>query len=363
MNRIKAIILISIVFLACFVLGTDTAQAGFGISPPYVKTISPIFPGSHFEQKVVLLRSSADEDLMAEITIMAPEVESWISIKDGEEFILPSGKYQVPMIVQVDVPEDAEIGDYKGYIAIKIVPKDGASSGVAIALGARVDIDLTVTNEPFLDYQIKGITIPNFEELKAPWTWDIFSYFFYKLHVNIKIQNKGNVEIAPTKVMLEVYDITEKKLLETGTDSKIEKAQPFKTSTLQADFKTKLEPGNYWGVVKVFKDNEIVEKDKLAFSVGKYGALGERYPIGFWPWAMLISICLVILIIIAFLIKVRSWRLFIKIVYIISWPFRYLWKKILKIKNNIKRKFWRYMHNKASKYQQVEKSIENLDEE
>jgi hypothetical protein len=68
---------------------SNFAHAGFGISPPYVKTDKPIFPGSQFEQKITLLRSSADDEMQAEITINAPEIESWINIRQGEVFDLP----------------------------------------------------------------------------------------------------------------------------------------------------------------------------------------------------------------------------------------------------------------------------------
>ena len=92
--------------------GLHPANAGFGISPPYVKS-DRLIPGSYYEQKITLLRSAADENLQAVISIEAPEIASWISIDKGEQFDLPAGKLQVPMIVRVDVPDNAEIDNYK----------------------------------------------------------------------------------------------------------------------------------------------------------------------------------------------------------------------------------------------------------
>jgi len=343
-------------FLAC----ASTAEAGFGISPPYVKTAKPIFPGSHYEQRIMLLRSAADEDLQAEVKINAPEVESWISIDKGDVFDLPSDTLRVPMIVNVDVPADAEIGDYKGYINVRIVPKNkNQGAGVAIALGARIDIDLTVTNEEFIDFLVRQVSVPDIEQLKRPWNWKIFSYFFYRTKVVMKIENTGNTKVAPSRVNLEIYDLNEKEVLESYDDKSIKKIDPFTTQQVTASFPTNLEVGHYWARVKIYKDKDIIHKDKIAFAVVPNGGLLNETNLGIWPWLMIGGILAVVLLVIFILIKIKIWILLFKLLLFITWPFRFVWKKFSFIWNNLKIKFWKWVHRKSSiKYQEISEDHE-----
>lgn len=346
----KRIILTCIIaFIGIFFCAYAT-QAGFGISPPYVKTAKPIFAGSHFEQKITLLRSSADEVLSAEIRVNAPEIEDWISIDKGDIFDLPKDQLQIPMIVMVDVPKDVDIGNYRGHINVRIVPKQGSqSSGVAIALGARIDIDLTITDQTFVDFIIRKVEIPNLEVLKKPWSWKIFSWFFYRIKVVMMVENTGNVESAPTRVHLEVYDIGEKELLEEHDDKRIKKVPPFTTSDISASFPTDLPTGQYWAKIKIYKENEIIQNNKISFDVVPHGNLGIK--LGIWPWIMMGGIFIIIAIFILFLIKIKVWIYLFRIFLIITWPFRFLGKKFKLIFNSLKLKFWKWLHKKSARYQ------------
>lgn len=349
----------TLISLIIFVLlgWTNAAHAGFGISPPYLKTDKPIFPGSNYEQTITLLRSSADDELVAKITVNAPEIEPWISIDKGYTFDLPKGQLRVPMLVKVDVPSSAEIGNYKGYINVRISPKNGGGgSGVSIALGARIDIDLSITDKAYLDFNIRQVTIPDFEQLGLPWKWKIFSWFFYRTRVNMKIENTGNTKVAPSKVHIDIYDLTEKELLESYEDNSINKIEPFTTDMVTASFPTNLGPGQYWGKVKIYKEKDIVYKDKIAFTVMSNGELPGGTKMGIWPWMLLSAYVLVILLFMFILFKIRIWVYIYMLLYFISFPLRFSWKKISFLNNNIKRKFWKWMHKKASKYQEPPKN-------
>jgi len=342
------------IFLLLFFWGlADNVKAGFGISPPYVKTEKPIFIGSHYEQKITLLRSSAEEDLQATITINAPEINTWISTDKGDTFELPKNMLQVPMVIKVDVPPDAEVGNYKGYINVRIAPKEKAegATGVAIALGARINIDLDVTDQEFANFKVRKVDVPNFEKFSKPWSWPIFSYFFYKMQVAMTIENTGNVKTAPTNIHVDVYDLTEKSLLESYDNNKIKEIDSFMTEDRKVDFRTKLEPGQYWANVKIFKDDKIVRKDKLIFTVFEPGTAPGSNRMGKGPYIMMGGIILFFLIIIIALIKARSWRLVFKILYFITFPLVFLIKLILKFLNSLKVKFFKWIFKKASKYQ------------
>jgi len=355
----KKFILFIFYFLLIFLPYVYTAQAGFGISPPHVKN-KQLVPGSHYEQKITLLRSSAEEDLKAEIKINAPEIESWLSIDKGEEFILPKNSLQVPMIISIDVPEKADLGNYKGHIDIRILPTEKKEGGgVAIALGARIDIDLTLTNVAYADFLVRLVSIPDFELLGWPWHWKIFSMFLHKIKIVMNIENIGNVKTAPSKVALEVYDIAKKKLLETTVDKSLKKIDSFSTKEVIATFPTKLGAGQYWGKIKIYNGNEVVNSYEIAFTIAKKGELSQGAPeLGIWPWLLLTIYILSIVIVIFVLIRIRVWKLvkiLILVSVILSKPFQPFLKKFIAIYKNIKMKFWQWISKKANKYNQDNK--------
>ncbi len=347
----KRALFICILVLSGFFACVHSTQAGFGISPPFVKTKNPIFPGSHFEQKITLLRSTADEDLVAKIAIDAPDIADWITIQQGNEFDMPPGKLQVPITVMVDVPNSAEIGSYKGYLNIQVVPKQkNSSGGVAIALGARVDVDLEVTNEPFIDFSIRSVKIPDFELFKKPWNWKIFSYFFSRVKVVMRIENTGNVKVSPTKVQLDITNLNDK-LLESHEDTSINQVEPFATSDVVASFPTMLGVGEYWGTIRIYQDNEIIHKDKLIFAVKPAGSLGSGRPAGAMPWIMLGGMIALILLIIGILIWIRIWRYFWRLAVFATKPLRWSGRFVIALYRRLKISFWQWMHKKAARYQ------------
>jgi hypothetical protein len=339
------------VLIGLFVSVTGV-QAGFGISPPYVKTDKPIFPGSHYEQTITLLRSSADTDMIAQINVDAPEISNWISLASGETLDLPKDKLQVPMVINVDVPADAEIGDYKGHINIRIVPKGAdESAGVAIALGARVDIDLTVTNQAFFDFNIRKVNIPEIETLGWPWRWPIFSWLLYRAEVVMTVENTGNSKVAPSRVHMDVYDLAERRLIESHDDRSLKKVEPFATDTVVARFPTKLEPGQYWAKVKIYKDKEIVQNKKIVLTVKPHGELEGGTNLGITPWLMLLTFIALIAAFVYAFVRFRLWRYLGKVLWILLWPVRWLLGQLLELLKSLNAKFWSWVHHKTAGYQ------------
>ncbi|MEI7498620.1 MAG: hypothetical protein WCK11_05080 [Candidatus Falkowbacteria bacterium] len=347
-------------FLICLTMAavfgfSHNASAGFGISPPYLKN-QQLVPGSKYEQQITLLRSSAEEDLKANLKVNAPEIASWISIDKGEEFILPKGQVQVPMLVTVNVPKNAELGNYKGNINIKISSVNTqAAAGVAIALGARIDIDLTLTNVANSDFVVKTAAIPDFELLKWPWKWKIFSYFLQRVSVVLNIENIGNVKTAPSKVSLEVFDIGKTKQLQLSVDKSLDKIDSFSTKEITAHFRTDLDIGQYWGKVKVYKGNDIVNVYEIAFTIAKPGELPNGGPsLGLYPWLLLGGYIIILIVVLFILIKIKIWRLTGKGVVVILGqlvrPLRPIFGGLFRALGGIKAAFWRWVGKQASKY-------------
>jgi len=293
MSKFK--LFIALIVGLVFLLQSNIVLAGFGISPPYVLN-HYLSPGSSYEQKIVLSRSDPDEDLKAEITIEAPEIEKWITIKPAKEFILPKGEKEVPMFVVVNVPKDAQYKDYKGVIRIRTTPLTKPSGGqVRIVLGARIDVDLTVSKEVFIDFKVRGVNIP--EVLLKDWPLSLFN----KIKVLVKIENLGNVSGAPTKVSLEIFDLTEKNLFYSGETKNLEKVEPFKVKEITAGFPVKVGPGQYWAKVKIFKGDEIKYQDKLILTIKKVPFTPTDYFI-----LILIPLAIIIVLTTVFLIIKRK---------------------------------------------------------
>ncbi|HXK32290.1 MAG TPA: hypothetical protein VJ378_02380 [Candidatus Paceibacterota bacterium] len=279
-----ALRILGIFLIVLFTFNASNVLAGFGISPPYVLN-DKLTRGSSYEQKIILSRGDPNEDLKAEITIDAPEIENWITIEPGKEFILPKGEQQVPMIVKVNVPKDAEYKNYKGVIRVRtsslVAPGEGQ---VSIAIGARIDVDLSVNKEVFIDFKVRAINILPVE-IKS-WPLSLFN----NIKVLIKIENLGNVKGSPTKVQLDLYDINEKGILESKEDKSLEDVNPFETKEISAEFPTKITEGQYWVKVKIFNGSDIKREEKIIITATKV-------PFSVKDWLIVIGSGILILVI------------------------------------------------------------------
>lgn len=290
------------------VLGTvHLAEASFGITPPYVRNTS-LTRNSVYEQQILLVRGTPDTAQKAEISIDAPGIEDWITIEQGDEIQLPRGEQKVPMKVRVQVPDDAEFRQYSGRIRIRTLPADGEMrrGAVNISLGAVVQLDLTVIDKEIRDFRVRRVDFPDLNAgRKVGWL-----YFPGKIRFGMVIENTGNVDVAPTKVAMDIYDRNGEVLLEeTAHIGRIERVEPFGTREVTANIPTRLPAGNYLARYRVHNGEEIEQQGEIAFSIREYGSL-QAAGFGFAGLSLphKVSIILPIatlFIIIAFLLFVR----------------------------------------------------------
>ncbi len=260
-------------FLLFLILGHSTALASFGITPPYVRNTS-LTRNSTYEQQILLVRGNPDIPLKAQITIDAPEIQDWIEVVEGDSIPLPRGVQKVPMVVRVKVPADAEFKEYRGAIRIKTVPDDNqvSSGAVNISLGAQVDINLTVIDREIKDFRVRKISVSDLNEgRKLAWL-----YFPGKVRLGMLLENTGNVDIAPSKVEMRIFDFTGTVLLEeTEHLGKLARVAPYATEEIVADIPTKLPAGTYIARYKIYNDEEIKQEGEVTLSVLPYGTLQE----------------------------------------------------------------------------------------
>jgi hypothetical protein len=336
--------------LVLFIGWATPALAGFGVSPPRIKN-HQLTPGSIYPVKIMLLRSSAEEELRAVVKIDAPEIESWIKLDKEDEFVLPAGELQVPMTVTFNIPKNAELGNYTGNINIKVLPKD-RGAGVSIALGARIDIDIALTNVSDPDFLVRTVSIPDFERLGSPWNWKfwskIFDRFFYRIRIVANVENTSSVDTAPSKISLEVYDLAKNNLLESSEDKTMKKVKAFSTGSVEAAFPTKLATGQYWGKVKIYKENEVVNFYEIAFSVENPGVLGAgARSLGAGPWALLGGLIFVCVFVVVLLIRIRFWRFILALLLL---PTKPLAKNVGAAASGVNKNFWKWIAKQAEKH-------------
>lgn len=262
-------LLFTVVFL--FLLGADLALAGFGITPPYFRNTS-LTRNSIYEQQITLVRGDPSTDLNAEIVIDAPGIEDWISIVQGDLIPMPRGERKVPMTVRVQVPSDADFKEYTGAIRIKTVPTEDqlARGAVNISLGAQVDITLNVIDKEIKDFRIRRVGVSNLSEgHKFLWL-----YYPGKILFDMLVENTGNVNVAPSKVVFRIYDITGKVLLEeTENIGRMKKILPYATEQLTAEIPTRLPAGSYLARYQIFNDDELKQEGELNMNIMPYGTV------------------------------------------------------------------------------------------
>ena len=249
----------------------DQVMAGFGITPPYVKNTS-LTRNSIYEQQILLVRSDPTIAQVAEVSIDAPELEGWLEVVEGEKIDMPVGVQRVPMTVRVNVPPDAEFKDYGGAIRIRTVPADGqvTQGAVSIALGARVDIALSVIDKQIEDFRVRKISVAELNEgSKVAWL-----FFPGKIKFDMLIENTGNVPIAPSNVEFKIYNKSGDVLLEeTEHIGEIAEIAPYDTETVTASLPTRLPAGSYIARYRIYNSDELKQEGDLSLNIQPAGTV------------------------------------------------------------------------------------------
>lgn len=273
MNGLLRTLLLLFCFVPVFVasIGVQSVEAGFGITPPYVKNTS-LTRNSIYEQQILMVRSDPSNPQKAEISIDAPDLEGWLEIVEGSPIMLPSGIQKVPMTVRVRVPADAEFKEYTGAIRIRTLPADGAlaKGSVNISLGARVDIALTVIDRQIEDFRVRKISVAELNE-GGTLGW---LFFPGKIRFDMLIENTGNVDVAPSTVEFRIFDRTGETLLEEVKNiGRITKISPYDTDTVTAELPTRLPAGSYIARYRVYNGDELKQEGDLTLSVQPAGSV------------------------------------------------------------------------------------------
>jgi hypothetical protein len=287
------------------------AAAGFGISPPYVIN-DRLTPGAVYEQEIIIVRSDPEQDLKAEITKNIPGIESWFEILQGDTFILPAGKLQVPMVVRVTVPADAKYEAHKGAIRIRTSPVENNApkgGGVTIALGAQIDVNIKVVDK-ILDFIVRSLRMADLEEGRTKWGL----FFPAKIRFFITVENTGNAPYAPTKVHFDIYDAPGETLLESIDNTNDFPLIPaYQTEELVAELPTRLPQGRYAAKYTIYKGESIAQQGDISLSIASIGAIPGYEGYGVWGLSLVdklkvVGVVVVPLLLILLLVGVLTAR-------------------------------------------------------
>lgn len=264
--RIKFFSIIFILLFFTFFCNAKSLRAGFGVSPPNI--ISDIVrPGTTFEKTVYLLRSSSQDSKSVEVSVSAPEIDSWISFDRERQFVLPEDQLNVPLKVIIKVPADADIGNYRGKIYAHVFSgEEKEESGLSVATGAEINIDLTLTKEVITDFSVLDAKINDYVIRKKPFDLPLIKNFFSRLRLDLKIENRGNIKAGPDKLSIDVYDITQNDFYGSAETVKLKKIDAFQITENSVSLPLSLEPGQYWGKVKIYSGDKVIYANSIAFS-------------------------------------------------------------------------------------------------
>jgi len=260
-------------FFAFFILAglsalPSAAHAGFGITPPYVRS-DRLTRGTEYTQQIVLVRSDPQEDLNVQVTLNIPGAQPWFTVDKGNNFVIPKGVTQMPILVTVKVPTDAPYNRYTGNIRIRTSSNTSASGGVSIALGAQVDVDIKVVDKIY-DFDVKQIRIADLEAGVTKWGL----FFPGKIRFFMTVQNTGNTTFGPTKVHFDIYDNNGENLLEsTDNLNKIPQIPAFATQEVVAELPTRLPQGSYVAKYTIYKNSDIASQGQITLSIAAPGTV------------------------------------------------------------------------------------------
>lgn len=262
----KLLTCIVIIFSLIGLIGTAFAskaqQNSLGISPSYI-TSEILRPGNTYTQEFVLSRSNPETDATAIVEVDAPApLDSWITLNDGNEIAMPAGQQRVEFSISVNVPEDATITDYNGFIRVRLSNNEASNVQVALLPGVRIDVRLDLSNEIIKKLEILSASVPTFPINNT-------------LNMVLKVDNQGNVPDAPQRAVLRVLSLQEEEVALLTTEA-ISDVPAFSQSEVNAIFSNHgLTESSYLAEVEIFYEDKIIYEDRLAFDVTEQSVVAE----------------------------------------------------------------------------------------
>lgn len=259
-NKFLGSLLAVFVGIVLFVPGHALAAA-FGVSPPWIENEN-IKPGTNFVYVINLSANELSDDMKVVAEFSGdPEIAQWLMIANKDSLTMAKGQSVTPMSVNVNVPADAKVGEYKGNLKLSLASEKAGTDNIAILLGGNIAITLGVVDKDVTDYWVQSISADPIAEGQA-------------IDLKLSVKNLGNTDL---KNLLTKVAVIDPKTGETVTEGSAENLTvPVYPQTMgetglsipAPDLKT----GNYSLDVEAFKDGKSAYKNRLFFAVTAPGA-------------------------------------------------------------------------------------------
>lgn len=245
----------AIAYLVVAMLGPIVVSAGLGISPGNIINAT-LLVGSVYKQDIVISQSDPTEDMQITISADVPDATNWFSFTPGEQFVIPAGEKTYTATVVVTVPKDAALRKYTGAIRVTAVPRDAANNGgVSVTKGARIEVDLTTTNQGYSEILVRSVDITDAAQGE-------------QLSLTIRAENKGNTLAAPTKVTVEFQNLNQVPI-DTIEFNELDGIPVSETKDLKLSFTHQLPAGEYFAIVKIYSGETVLREERLNFKIAK----------------------------------------------------------------------------------------------
>jgi hypothetical protein len=238
-------------------LCTGQVSAGFGISPGLIYN-DHLKPGMHYEQEIYISRSDAEEELTVLVEPDLAEIDSWFKFEPGKKFTFAKNKHMMSFKAIIDVPKEAEIKKYHGYIRVKATNSDSDKGGVSVVKGARMNVDLIATEINVVELNVQQLKL---DETKQDNEGNA------KLTLHVKAENTGNTAVSFDKITLDIQNIQQKPVTTLSNESQLPEIKPSEVKTFDVNFNTKISAGEYFAIVKIYFNNKVIKTERLVLRI------------------------------------------------------------------------------------------------
>lgn len=241
---------------------------GFGISPTNISNLT-LLPDTEYDEEIMFSHTPTDQDLNINYRIVLPKTDNWITVADNQPIFFPKNQSRLPIKIHIKIPPNTPYGNYSGIITFTESKSSGdVSGGSNTILGGTIELNFIVGT-----IKQTGFLLKNISPSQAEAGLKISSFLTPgHLEIPITLENTGNTKNSPDKVIINVYDTNEKKLIDTLIIKNIEKIQPFTSQKILLSTPTNLREGDYVMYLNIFSNNKLINNSKKRLNLTVFPA-------------------------------------------------------------------------------------------
>lgn len=293
---LKKLLKLQLVFVTvfCFFAASSLPVfAGIGVSPAAIIN-SKIKPGTSYKKIITISQSDPVDDILVSLEPDMGEANSWFSFEPGKEFQVNKGLQNYSATVIITPPANAELKTYKGALRVKTSTVGAATQGgVSIVKGAKLDVELTLTNEDNVDFKVRALSVADISGSN-----DIV--------LKVTLENSGNTEATLSKVTVDVISLNNKALGSLVNSGQIDKVQPGETKDVEVHFTNNLPTGEYFGNFQLYSGSDVIREEKLNFKVNAAPAVSTEMALTQQPVFLLVMLVAAVVLLLVVLKVIGS---------------------------------------------------------